>query len=104
LRWKEWFQQSGECGEIARLNQNLAGPDEFSDDAFATDHAAKKTCRGFAQSVLRRAFPRNEVTGVNNVALTREMEERLVIYHFTFFICHSRSATALPVSTINTRK
>src|SRR5262249_20040789 len=71
LRWKEWFQQPGECGEVAGLNQNLARPHEFGDDAFTTHHAAKETRGSFAQSVLRRAFPRNEVPRVNNVALAR---------------------------------
>src|SRR5882724_4640282 len=68
---EERLEQSGQRRQIARLNQQLTRAGEFGDDAFAADHAAKETRSRFTQAVLRRSFPRDQVAGVNDVALAR---------------------------------
>src|ERR1041384_7114088 len=67
LRWKERLEQSRQSRQIARLNQKLARAGEFRDDTFAADHAAKESRRSFPQSVLRRAFPSDQMASVDDV-------------------------------------
>src|SRR5215217_5304757 len=70
LSWEEGLQESGERCEVSRLNQQLTRPGKLRDDTFTTHHAAEESRCRFAQRVLRRAFPRDEVSGIDHVTLT----------------------------------
>src|SRR6185369_15601126 len=71
LTRKEGFEQTCQRREIARLNQQLARSAELRDDSLATHHTAEEPVRRLAQRVLRRSFPRYQVSGVHHVALAR---------------------------------
>src|SRR5262249_34929266 len=71
LSREERFEDSGESRQVARLDQNLARPSEFSDDPLAAHEAAEPAGgRGFAQFVLHVSFPGYEVACVNYVPLS----------------------------------
>src|SRR5262245_8629039 len=70
LRREERFEHAGEGREVARLDQNLARPREFGDDAFAAQETAEPACsRGFAQFVSHVALPCHQMARVNYVPL-----------------------------------
>src|SRR5215208_2233446 len=71
LTREERLQQSRERGEISRLNQQLTRPAKLRHDTLTTHHAAEESRRRFAQRVLRRAFPRDEMARINDVAFAR---------------------------------
>src|SRR5580765_2370326 len=65
---EEWFEQACKRREITCLNQQLAWSAELGDDAFAAHHAAKEPSRRFAQRVLSRSFPRDQMARIDDVA------------------------------------
>src|SRR5262249_31227996 len=68
LSREERFEQAGESRQVARLDQNLARPREFGDDALAAHEAAEPAGgRGFAQFVPHVSFPGYEVARVDYV-------------------------------------
>src|SRR5262245_18655151 len=70
LRREERFEHACESREVALLDQNLARPREFGDDAFATHEAAEPAGgRGLAQFVLHVALPGHEMACVDYVPL-----------------------------------
>src|SRR5262249_22691172 len=71
LRREERLEHAGESREVARLDQNLARPREFGDDAFATHEAAEPAGgRGLAPLVLHVALPGHEMARVYYIPLT----------------------------------
>ncbi len=70
LRWEERSKQAGESCKISGLNKDLAGSGKLGDHSFAAQEAAEETARCFAKAVLHVTFPRDKVTGVDNILLT----------------------------------
>ena len=71
LRREEGLQQTGERGQIARLNPDFARPCEFAHYAFAARETTEQSCRRFAQRVMQGSFPRHKMSCVNYVSLAR---------------------------------
>lgn len=67
---EERLQQTSQRREIARLNQQFAGPAKLGDDSLTAHHTPKEARCCLAKLILHRSFPRDEVTSVDDITLT----------------------------------